>query len=607
MPAEHTRFHHPQEAYARVERIGKYQIQRVLGRGGMGTVYEAIDPLINRKVALKTMLAGFAETAELRTRFLREAQAAGGLRHRNIVTVYDLGEDKGTPFIAMEFIEGMDLEKIVQNREPHSMEWKLDILRQVCDGLAYAHRAGIVHRDIKPANIRVTPEGEVKIMDFGIAHLQSSTMTKSGLVMGTVHYMAPEQIEGAKLDHRADIFAVGAIAYELIAYKRPFDGETITSVMYKIMHDRPDLGALPKTDYSPDLEQIVMKALQRVPADRYQTLDEMRTELEHLVQQKADAKVRGTQAPVRRENGPATSASGLSEEQRKNVEHQMGEMRTEVERARADGQLQKALSLSRKMVETSPGDAVAMGLVKEIESEIQDREVEQLCGLALSYAADGDMELALKIAGRIERLAPASPRFKQLKTYLDEESGRRAAEALTGSAQEHLALGNLEEALAAAEEALEIHPKHALAREIRERASNVLQTRQAAERQREHEREEPVEEIAATEVMSIPDLEAYVPPPPPPPPAAPRKETAPAAAPKPAPAAPASHPAPKPQPAAADQPGRRQTLPQRRHRQESGWLVTFSGAPSGAILHRDVRLRGRLGGLPFRVSACPAA
>src|SRR5215510_6644815 len=197
-----------------VESFGKYQVQRVLGRGGMGTVYEAIDPLIARKVALKTMIPHLAGQPDLRARFLREAQAAGGLRHRNIVTVYDLGEHKGSPYIAMEFIEGTDLEKIIQSREPCSSEWKLDILGQVCEGLGYAHRNGIVHRDIKPANIRVTTDGEVKITDFGIAHLQSSNPTKSGLVLGTVHYMSPEQIDGKKVDHRADVFSVGAIAYE---------------------------------------------------------------------------------------------------------------------------------------------------------------------------------------------------------------------------------------------------------------------------------------------------------------------------------------------------------------------------------------------------------
>src|SRR4029077_20809116 len=187
------------------------------------------------------------------------------------------------PYIAMEFIEGQDLEKIIQSRQPLSIERKLDVIRQICEGLAYAHRAGIVHRDIKPANVRVTHEGEVKIMDFGIAHLQSSTMTKSGLVLGTVHYMAPEQIEGQKVDHRADIFSVGAIAYELIAYKRPFDGDTITAVMYKIMHDRPDPKVLPETEYSPRLQGIIMKALARDVRERYQSLDDMRYDLAGMV------------------------------------------------------------------------------------------------------------------------------------------------------------------------------------------------------------------------------------------------------------------------------------------------------------------------------------
>jgi serine/threonine-protein kinase len=130
------------------------------------------------------MTPGLAETPELKARFLREAQAAGGLRHQNIVTVYDLGEDHGQPYIAMELIEGQDLEKIIQSRQPMSVEWKIDVLRQVCEGLAYCAPAGIVHRDVKPGNIRVTSEGEVKIMDFGIAHLQSSKMTKNGLVLG---------------------------------------------------------------------------------------------------------------------------------------------------------------------------------------------------------------------------------------------------------------------------------------------------------------------------------------------------------------------------------------------------------------------------------------
>jgi serine/threonine-protein kinase len=448
-----------------VETIGKYQVQKVLGRGGMGTVYEALDPFINRKVALKTMIAGLADNPELKARFLREAQSAGGLRHRNIVTVYDLGEDKGQPFIAMEFIEGTDLEKVIQNKEPRTVEWKLDVLRQLCEGLGYAHKAGIVHRDIKPANVRVTHDGEVKIMDFGIAHLQSSTMTKSGLVLGTVHYMAPEQIEGQKVDHRADIFSVGAIAYELIAYKRPFDGDTITAVMYKIMHDRADPKALPETEYSPGLQEIIMRALARDVKDRYQSLEDMHRELVGVVRRMPTHV--GVSAPAKAPRPPA-------EPDREKAKQEIARVRADVERARAEGQLQRALGMSRRLLELAPQDKDAAALAGQIEAAVQERQVDQLCETATAYAADGEMELAGKILARVEKMAPASPRFRQLKSFMADASSRGVAKALTATAQEHLALGNLEEARAAAEEALLAQPSNAVAREIRDRAADAL-------------------------------------------------------------------------------------------------------------------------------------
>jgi len=399
-----------------VQTIGKYRVEKVLGRGGMGTVYQALDPVIHRKVALKTMIPGLADTPELKARFLREAQAAGGLRHRNIVTVYDLGEDRGQPYIAMEFIEGTDLEKIIQNREPLSMEWKLDVLRQVCEGLGYAHRNGIVHRDVKPANIRVTPEGEVKIMDFGIAHLQSSTMTKSGLVLGTAHYMSPEQVEGVKVDHRADIFSVGAIAYELVSYRRPFDGESITSVMFKIMREPADMTALPRTDYSPGLEAIVGRALSKSIKERYQSLEEMRDDLERLVRETAARLTAASAAPAAaatetppRPPRPPTPAP---------TDGELGEMQAQVAQARADGQLQRALTLSGRLRDL--GAAGAGALVAEIEQAIREKEVEQLSGMALAYAADGDLDLARKIAAKVAGLAPGSAKHHDLESYLEE-------------------------------------------------------------------------------------------------------------------------------------------------------------------------------------------
>jgi eukaryotic-like serine/threonine-protein kinase len=182
----------------------------------------------------------------------------------------------------MEYVEGKDLEQVIQGGEPYPAEWMLDVLRQVCEGLACAHRHGIVHRDVKPANIRVSSAGEVKIMDFGLARLPSSTVTKSGRLLGTIQYMAPEQVEGASVDHRADIFSVGAIAYELVARRKPFQGESLAAVMLQILQGTPDPEALPATRYSPGLERIILKALARDREGRYPSLEAMHADLTRL-------------------------------------------------------------------------------------------------------------------------------------------------------------------------------------------------------------------------------------------------------------------------------------------------------------------------------------
>jgi len=267
--------------------IGKYEVLRLLGSGGMGTVYEARDPVLERRVAVKVLAADLARQADLRERFLREAQAAGRLRHPNIVQVYDVGESNGRLFLAMEFVAGSDLERIIQD-VPLSIEWKLDLLRQVCEGLGHAHKHGVIHRDVKPANIRVTPTGDVKIMDFGIALLQSATsLTKRGLVLGSVHYISPEQVEGRPVDARADVFSVGAIAFELLSGKRPFEAESVTAVMARVAYGSADLSQLPRTPFSPGLEAIIMNALAHRPQDRYQSLEDLRADLLRLIRETA--------------------------------------------------------------------------------------------------------------------------------------------------------------------------------------------------------------------------------------------------------------------------------------------------------------------------------
>src|SRR3954464_13151222 len=191
-----------------METIGKYQIVRVLGQGGMGRVYEAVDPIIGRRVAIKTISAAFVADEEARARFFREAQAAGRLSHHNLITIHDIGEAGDTPYIVMEYLDGADLGRTIRGGRL-SFERKLQIMIDVCEGLAYAHGRDIVHRDIKPANIFVTSHGQVKILDFGLARGALSEVTQTGRILGTPNYMAPEQIRGEELDHRADIFSAG--------------------------------------------------------------------------------------------------------------------------------------------------------------------------------------------------------------------------------------------------------------------------------------------------------------------------------------------------------------------------------------------------------------
>ena len=204
--------------------IGKYRIVELVGEGAMGVVYKATDSLLNRTVAIKVMNDAIARQDELRARFLREAQAAASLQHPNVVSIYDLGEVDGHLYIAMEYVPGADLETIVRDKDaPLTLQQKLDVVIDVLTGLSFAHKRGIVHRDIKPANIRISEDGRAKIMDFGVAHLASSKLTSTGASLGTPSYMAPEQITGGKTTPATDIFAVGAVLYELLTGELPFD------------------------------------------------------------------------------------------------------------------------------------------------------------------------------------------------------------------------------------------------------------------------------------------------------------------------------------------------------------------------------------------------
>jgi serine/threonine protein kinase len=259
--------------------FGKFEILAALGQGAMGKVYRAHDPILDRPVALKTVAPAMVSSKDTLARFRREAKAAARLQHPNIVTIFEVGEVEGTHYIAMELVEGIDLGEAMTPPDRFTLEQKVRMVVDVCRGLHFAHRMGVIHRDVKPANIRLTHDGTVKILDFGIARLRGTeatdpNLTQAGMVLGTPSYLSPELLQGAKVDHRADMWAVGVILYEIVAGRRPFEAPTITSLITRIVGEPP-----PPLDAAlrlPDgLAAATLRALDKDPERRFADLDEM--------------------------------------------------------------------------------------------------------------------------------------------------------------------------------------------------------------------------------------------------------------------------------------------------------------------------------------------
>src|SRR5579871_2756705 len=265
-----------------LQTVGRYEITGELGRGAMGVVYKALDPTIGRTVALKTMRLDVhgLDAQEMVRRFQNEARAAGVLNHPNIVTIYDAGEQDGIFYIAMEFIEGTTLHELLAEKRVLATEEVLQYTRQISRGLDYAHSNGIVHRDIKPANIMITANGTVKIMDFGIAK-SGGQVTNTGQVLGTPNYMSPEQVKGRALDGRSDLFSLGVILYEMLTGEKPFVGQNVTTIIYKIVNETPITPRDLDVTVHPGLSAIVTKALAKAPDDRYQTCADLVRDLEN--------------------------------------------------------------------------------------------------------------------------------------------------------------------------------------------------------------------------------------------------------------------------------------------------------------------------------------
>src|ERR1700738_708885 len=277
-------------------KAGRYEIVGELGRGAMGVVYKATDPVIGRAVAVKTIKLSEEGTGlarpELLSRFQTEARAAGLLTHPNIVVVFDAGEEEGLYYITMELVEGKSVQALLDAGHAFPLPRVLRIMEQTCSALQFAHERNVVHRDIKPANIMLTGDDTVKVTDFGTAKiLQFGTVQQTAHVMGTPSYMSPEQVKGRAVDGRSDIFSLGVMLYEMITGEKPFPGQSITTVIYKIVNEEPVPPRQINPSIHPGISAAVMKALAKDPETRYQSCREL---LEDLRNYRAAGNVGGS-------------------------------------------------------------------------------------------------------------------------------------------------------------------------------------------------------------------------------------------------------------------------------------------------------------------------
>jgi serine/threonine protein kinase len=451
-------------------KIGKYEVLDVLGRGGMGVVYKAYDPILDREIALKTMTAEGLKDPVLKERFYREARAAGRLRHPNIVTIYELGEENSVPFIAMEYIHGSDVHAVIKGQQEVSFEQKLRIIVQLCRGLAYAHKAGIVHRDVKPSNIRLTDDNQVKILDFGIARLvTSTTMTSGGMVLGTIHYMAPEQIKGAHVDRKSDIFAVGIILFEILTTKKPFDGDNTATVLYNILHEPYQKMNPPLDEQFAAIGRILKKAMDKDPARRYFSADEMGDDLEHFLH---------SFAPPQRPGHHATTQEMVSPKETPKVEEEkkpltpyksdprISNLLRTAKKQIVEGHAVQAMTTIKQALQIDSNDPDAAQLLNMVEQDIKRAEAEDLLVKGQNYMREGRYDIAMKAFEKILRIQPNHSKARMLLETVKNEMMSPEGEEQLSKARQAIEQKKYQDARKLVEEVLKTVPEHQGAYEL---------------------------------------------------------------------------------------------------------------------------------------------
>jgi tRNA A-37 threonylcarbamoyl transferase component Bud32 len=524
------------------QKLGRYEVLEEVGKGAMGVVYLARDPLIGRQVALKTFRVGFSakdqELQQFRSRFVREAQSAGILSHPNIVTIHDVVDEggEGVCFIAMEYVKGTNLKQLLQRSDPFSHDYVVQIIAQIAEALDYAHSRGVVHRDIKPANILITPDDKVKITDFGIARLDTSNLTMEGQLLGTPNYMAPEQIQGKEVDHRADIFSLGVVFYEMLTRRKPFQGENLTAVTHKIVYEPFTPPEDLVTGLPAGLAAVLRRCLEKDPNRRYPRAAEIAAELrksisrasaddddtsatQEVAEQTAESTVERTvpalvaaapptvampRAPGGEVAPPGPFASPPP------PGPPAGPIAAAIPAGQPSGQKQVSAALKRirtqRVVQLGLLAIAVMSVVViawlwiregggaradatiAAESAAAARATEIATGLAEARAAveRGDLQAALRAVARVEARDPENAEARALRGEIDRvsrdlsvaaEREQRISEGLI-LAREEYAKRRYEQAIAAADTVLGISPENAEAGRLRADSQSALARQQ---------------------------------------------------------------------------------------------------------------------------------
>ena len=472
----------------------------------MGSLYLARDPGLDRLVAIKLLKDDLQDDVALRERFIREARSVARLSHPNIVVVYDVGEDAGRPFMAMEFIEGETLTKVLRQRPSPAPTRRLSFVEDLCAGLAHAHATGIIHRDIKPDNIMFGRDGVLKILDFGIARLGNSGMTQEGMMMGTLNYMSPEQVTGRGVDHRTDIFAAGAVLYEAITLKQAFPGKGIDSgVLHRILNEGP----VPLEELVPSIDRellgIVQRALARDPTERYQDANVMRRDILRVRRRMTEQNAAlfdssSATVPAEAPKPPTTDEGRRSDGARRLNPERLAQLRRQQvdehlrfgEEAFARGDHDSALHHAERAATVDPDSRAAFDLIDRARFAIESRAVRQLLGKAQRLLADGQLEDAAALADEVSVTFPDVQGAAELRNEVRETvekiaAARARAERISSSlerARSSMDRGGYETALRAVYEVLSIDPDQPTARALEKEAKSRLHAQRELERAR---------------------------------------------------------------------------------------------------------------------------